>query len=358
MAPVILKLSANPNFSVKTILSAQHRELLDQMLKHFAIRIDADFNIMTPNQNLADLTAKLLASFNNCYQEMQPDLVIAQGDTSTTMVAAMSAFYHKIPFAHIEAGLRTSDIYAPFPEEMNRRVVSQLATLHFAPTQLAQQNLAREGIKNHVFVVGNTIIDTLYHFSKQFQEPLELGKKLILTTCHRRENFGEPLQNICHAMKTLANQRQDIQFIFPVHPNPNVQKYVYSTLAGIDNIQLTQPLDYIDLVKYLKASYLVLTDSGGLQEEAPALGKPVLVLREETERPEAVFCGAAKLIGTNSRDIIQQITLLLDDSAAYQQMVVGESPFGDGHASERISHYIEQYLLKDKAPQILATTLL
>ncbi len=353
MAPLIKVLSANPAFDVKTLLSAQHRELLDQMLVHFSIQIDADFNIMTHNQHLTELNAKLLLKFDNYYQATKPDLVIAQGDTTTTMVAAMSAYYHKIPFAHIEAGLRTSDIYTPFPEEMNRRVASQLSALHFAPTQFAKQNLAREGIHNRVFVVGNTIIDTLYHFSKQFQEPLAPGKKLILTTCHRRENFGQPLHDICEAMKTLATQRDDIQFVFPVHPNPNVQEVVYTALGGIANIQLTTPMDYIELVKHLKASYLVLTDSGGLQEEAPALGKPVLVLREETERPEGVLCGAAKLIGTGNQEIIDEITLLLDNPEAYQRMVVKVSPYGDGKASERISWHIENYLSKRESHNLL-----
>lgn len=343
MAPLIETLSANPLFNVHTILTAQHRTLLDQMLKEFSIRPNIDFDIMMPNQDLADVNAKLLLKFHEYYTKEKPQLVIAQGDTTTTLVSALAAFYKKIPFAHVEAGLRTSDIYTPFPEEMNRRLASQVTTLHFAPTELAKMNLAKEGIEKNVFVVGNTIIDTLYHFAHRIETKNNTDKKLILATCHRRENFGEPLSNICQALKMIAS-RGDVEIIFPVHPNPNVQKVVYDTLENIENIQLIQPLDYPDLVKNLKASYLVLTDSGGLQEEAPALGKPVLVMRSETERPEGILCGANKVVGTNCEKIVNEVSLLLDDFAAYQKMVVSVSPFGDGKASKRINKYIEQYL--------------
>lgn len=349
MAPLIIELNKTSAFQVKTLITAQHRELIDQMMSLFDIKIDKDLNIMSPNQSLSELSAKLLLELNQYFLTEKPDMVIAQGDTTTTMIAAMASFYLKIPFTHIEAGLRSFDIDSPFPEEFNRQCAAKLATLHFAPTQTAQQNLLREGINPEaIFVTGNTIIDTLYHFAHQTEpNPSDYPHtKLILVTCHRRENFGDNLINICQALKTLVNKYTDITILFPVHPNPNVKNVVYELLQHEPRIQLCAPIDYKEMVKALKNCYLVLTDSGGLQEEAPALGKPVLVMRSETERPEAVECGASRLVGVATDAIVSHVEELLTDTKVYEKMSMAGSPYGNGTASKQITNTLLEYLKK------------
>lgn len=343
MAPVINALSLLENTTVNVIITAQHRNLLDQMLDHFNIKVTIDFNVMTENQQLNSLTAALLNKFEDYFKQHSCDLIIAQGDTTTTMAAALSAFYHKIPFAHVEAGLRTHDVSTPFPEELNRRITSQIATLHFCPTDYAKNNLAKEGIHENVYVTGNTIIDTLYSFTKKINNAHDESIKTILVTCHRRENFGKPLENICAALKLIAQENKNIKIIFPVHPNPNIKAIVYKQLANMQNIQLTEPLDYKALTTILAQCFFVITDSGGLQEEAPALQKPVLILRNETERPEGIHCGAAKIVGTNTDSIVIAINELLHDHILYAKMSQAGSPYGKGDAGLKIAQRIFQY---------------
>ncbi len=350
MIPVIEELQKNPNFCVKIIFTGQHRSLLEQILTHTKIRPHINFDVMQENQSLNYLTANLLTQFENYLNKEAVDLLIAQGDTTTTFVSALSAFYKKIPFAHIEAGLRTSCINNPFPEEFNRRAASMMSTLHFCPTLQAAQNLKEEGITKHVYTTGNTIIDMLYKNVTPDTSFID-HKKSILVTCHRRENFGKPLASICHAIKEIALKHSTFNIIFPVHPNPNVRSVVYKTLSNIKNINLCEPLDYVDLVNTMNHSYLVLTDSGGLQEEAPALKKPVLILRNETERPEAVEIGAARLVGCDIKTIVDSVRELIDDAALYQKMSEAGSPYGDGKASERIARVIKNFFDNSQSTQ-------
>ncbi len=346
MFPIIKALQADKLFSVCTIITGQHRELLAQLLKSLAINVTINFDLMKSNQSLTALSAKLLQYFEAYFSKQPCDLLIAQGDTTTVLMAALSAFYKKIPFAHVEAGLRTKNISDPFPEEFNRRAITLAATLHFCPTQSSANNLLKEGIQKNVFVTGNTIIDTLYaYLKKNSDDEKKSDKKLILVTCHRRENFGKPLLHICKALKKLAERNPEIELLFPVHPNPNIKKVVEKQLSNIHNIKLSEPLDYEALVPVLQKAYLVLTDSGGLQEEAPALNKPVLVLRNETERPEGVACCAALLVGHDTNTIVQQVEKLLTDVTAYESMSRAVSPYGDGQAAERIVHLITQFFL-------------
>ncbi len=344
MAPLIKALQAIENIQVNTIVTAQHRSLLDQMLAHFEIEITADFNIMTENQQLDKLTANLLEKFSEYFKQYPCDLLIAQGDTTTTMVSALTAFYHDIPFVHIEAGLRTDDIRIPFPEELNRRITSLIASIHCCPTEVSQQNLEKESITENVFVTGNTIIDTLYSFTNKLSPIKNQHKRTILVTAHRRENFGEPLENICLALKNIIENNPNVEFIFPVHPNPNVKKTVYKHLDNIDRIKLSSHLDYEQLTTVLMDCHFVLTDSGGLQEEAPALGKPVLILRDKTERPEGVACGVAKIVGTQTNNIISHVNELLNNEELYQKMSTTICPYGDGKSSQRITEIIINYL--------------
>ncbi len=343
MIPVIEKLNENPEFCVKTILTGQHRSLLQQMLKNSKIEPDVNFDVMQENQSLNTLTANLFSQFESYLNEEPVDLLVAQGDTTTTLVSGLSAFYKKIPFAHVEAGLRTSCINNPFPEELNRRITTMISTLHFCPTEQAAENLKKEGVTNRVYVTGNTIIDMLHKYARPTVSS-ERSKKIILVTCHRRENFGEPLLNICMALKEIALRNPTIEIVFPVHPNQNVSLVVYEQLSDVNNIKLCEPLDYPDLVSKISGSYLVLTDSGGLQEEAPALNKPVLVLRNETERPEAVEIGAARLVGYDTQNIINNVEELISNSAAYEKMSQAGSPYGDGKSSARIANIIKHFL--------------
>ncbi|KAA0986945.1 UDP-N-acetylglucosamine 2-epimerase (non-hydrolyzing) [Pseudomonas sp. ANT_J12] len=347
MAPVIKALQAEKNIDCRVLATAQHRGMLDQVLEFFGITPDLDLDIMRPNQSLTTLTARLLLDLDGVLQSEKPDVVLAQGDTTTVMSAALACFYLRIPFGHIEAGLRTGDIYNPFPEEANRVIAGKLARWHFAPTQGSMDNLLREGVAPaNITMTGNTVIDALLMTAARtlpLDIELDPSKRLVLVTSHRRENFGEPFQNICQALKSLAERNPDIQILYPVHPNPNVKDVAYQLLGHTPNIILCAPLDYAPFIAAMKRSYLIISDSGGVQEEAPALGKPVLVLREETERPEAVDLGVVKLVGANRDTIIEQAQRLLDDPLAYRSMARGVSPYGDGKAAARIVGVLRQH---------------
>lgn len=347
MAPVILALKAEPWANVRLLATAQHRHMLDQVLDFFGIAPDIDLNIMRPNQALTTLTARLLLELDHVLEAEKPDVVLAQGDTTTVMAAALACFYHHIPFGHIEAGLRTGDLQSPFPEEANRVIAGRLARWHFAPTESSRENLLREGIADsNIAVTGNTVIDALLMTAARdcaLGIDLDSDKRLILVTSHRRENFGTPFRNICRALQALAERNPNVQFLYPVHPNPNVKDVAYELLGPFPNIHLCAPLEYAPFVTAMKRAYLIISDSGGVQEEAPALGKPVLVLRDETERPEAVDQGVVKLVGANFDRILVETQRLLDDAVAYRAMARGVSPYGDGRASERIVGVLREH---------------
>ncbi|HEX5353169.1 MAG TPA: UDP-N-acetylglucosamine 2-epimerase (non-hydrolyzing) [Rhodanobacteraceae bacterium] len=340
MAPVIQALSHEPWARVTVLATAQHRDLLDQVLSLFDISPDIDLDIMRANQTLPALTARLITALDGTFAELAPSVVLAQGDTTTVMTAALVAFYRHIPFGHVEAGLRTHDLGNPFPEEMNRLVAGHLACWHFAPTQQARRNLLREGIDDAcIHVTGNTVIDALLDVAAKewpLDIPLDSSKRLVLVTAHRRENFGEPFRAVCRAIRALADLHPDIEVLYPVHPNPNIRLPAQDLLSGHPRIHLCAPLDYAPFVEAQKRAYLILTDSGGVQEEAPALGKPVLVMRAETERPEAVEEGVVRLVGTDETRIVVEASRLLDDPIAWREMARGVSPYGDGKAAERI----------------------
>lgn len=333
--------------AVRVLATAQHRHMLDQVLKVFDIEPDIDLDIMRPNQALTTLTARLLLDLDDVLQSEKPDVVLAQGDTTTVMTVALACFYQQIPFGHVEAGLRTWDIQNPFPEEMNRVIAGRLAKWHFAPTESSRQNLLSEGVSDaDIVVTGNTVIDALLSVADRDAElPVELDptKRLILVTAHRRENFGEPFERVCRAVFLLLERNPDIQVLYPVHPNPNVRDTAHRLLGDHPRVLLCEPLDYLPFVAAMKLSYLILSDSGGVQEEAPALGKPVLVLRHQTERPEAVHAGVVKLVGTDPDVIVSEAQRLLDDKTAYSKMARGVSPYGDGHAAGRIVEALRNY---------------
>jgi UDP-N-acetylglucosamine 2-epimerase (non-hydrolysing) len=347
LAPVILAAKADPRFKCKVCVTAQHRQMLDQVLKVFKIKPDVDLNLMRPNQTLAGLTARAISAIDTYLAEEKPDIVIVQGDTTTVFCAALCAFYHKIPVGHVEAGLRTGNKYSPFPEEANRVLATHLSALHFAPTQKARQNLLQEGIApEKIFVTGNTVIDALFLALEKIKKKapviaqlpksiMQSSQQLVLITGHRRENFGEGFQNICKAIKTLAQKFPEAQFVYPVHLNPNVRKPVYSLLGNQANIHLIEPLDYLPFVALMNRATIILTDSGGIQEEAPSLGKPVLVMRETTERPEALDAGTVKLVGTDPKLICNEAEKLLTNTAAYRKMSRAHNPYGDGKATAR-----------------------
>ena len=347
MAPVVRELARTPSVESLVCVTAQHREMLDQVLDLFDITPDVDLDLMRPGQSLAELTARVFTHLDPVLTDLKPDWVLVQGDTTTVMSAALLAYYHRIKVSHVEAGLRTGDKWQPFPEEINRRVAGVTADLHFAPTEWSRQNLLRENVPDEQIVVtGNTVIDALQWVTQQPapQLPIPPAPRLVLVTAHRRENFGQPLENICQALLQLAEiYRNDVQFVYPVHLNPNVQEPVYRLLDSVPNITLLPPLDYLPLVHLMKRSTVVLTDSGGLQEEAPGLGVPVLVLREVTERPEGVEAGTVKLVGSDPDRIITETRRLLDDPAAHSAMARAVNPYGDGHASERIVEAILGY---------------
>lgn len=348
MAPLIREFRKHPDiFSVEVCLTGQHRQMLDQVNAFFGISGDYDLNLMQPNQSLLDLTARCIAGLGPVLEASKPDLVFVQGDTTTVMAGALAAFYNQISVAHLEAGLRSGNKYSPFPEEINRRIAGQIACWHFAPTQEASDNLCAEGITKGVHIVGNTVIDALLlgleiikesgeTIYKDYFREIDFTKRVILVTGHRRESFGSGFENICQAIKDLANAYNDIEIVYPVHLNPNVRDPVKRLLSDIPAVHLLDPLDYPYLIWLMARSYFVLTDSGGIQEEAPALGKPVLVMRDVTERMEGVKAGTAKLVGTNTQSIIREARYLLDNIAAYERMAKAVNPYGDGKTSECI----------------------
>lgn len=345
MAPVVKALSKEAGRIESVVcVTAQHRQMLDQVLSLFDIMPDHDLNLMRSDQSLAQITATSLTELDQVIRLEKPDWVLTQGDTTTAMVGALAAFYHRVKVGHVEAGLRTWDKFQPFPEEINRKIADAVGDLHFAPTELARENLLRESVnETSIIVTGNTVIDALLEVAaKDFDwDSSELAaiprdKRIILVTAHRRENFGQPFRQICQALKEIATNFADVHLVYPVHLNPNVQQVVQAELRGIENISLLEPLDYLPLVQLMKASYLALTDSGGLQEEAPGLGKPVLVLREVTERPEGVEAGTVKLVGTDKDRIVSETARLLTDSNEYERMARAVNPYGDGQASHRI----------------------
>ncbi|MBI3942711.1 MAG: UDP-N-acetylglucosamine 2-epimerase (non-hydrolyzing) [Chloroflexi bacterium] len=354
LAPVILELQNYPQeVEARVCVTAQHREMLDQVLSIFRIAPDIDLDLMRPGQGLPDLTARVLVELDRVMGAEQPDVVLVQGDTTTVMAASLAAFYHKIPVGHVEAGLRSHNRYSPFPEEVNRRIASVISSYHFAPTQTARLALQREGIpETDIYVTGNTVIDALRLI---IQRPLpetarrllreaglltDMGErtaqKLILVTAHRRENFGAPFESICRGLKALVERNRNVVVLYPVHLNPNVQEPVYRLLGNVERVLLTGPVEYDVMAHLMDAAYLVLTDSGGIQEEAPALGKPVLVMRTETERPEGVEAGTARLVGPDSARILAETENLLHHPEAYRRMAQAVSPYGDGHAGRRI----------------------
>ena len=349
MAPLIKKLKNNQNFKVTVVVTAQHREMLDQVLSLFDIETDYDLDIMTNKQSLSDITARVLKGLEKIYQKEKPDLVVVHGDTSTTFVGALSSFYNKIEVAHIEAGLRTRNKYSPFPEEINRHLTGVLADLHFAPTESTYNNLRKENVsKNKIFITGNTVIDALYEikdpdfeFSQSDLKNINFNKnKVLLLTSHRRENLGKPMENIFKAVKNLIKKNKDLEVVFPVHLNPKVKNLANKHLQNVDRIHLIEPLDYKPFINLMDRSDLILTDSGGIQEEAPSLAKPVLVLRDTTERPEAVKAGTVKMVGTDQNIIFNEAQKLLNNNNYYKKMAEAINPYGDGKASERITKYL------------------
>jgi UDP-N-acetylglucosamine 2-epimerase len=350
MAPVVLEFARHPDRIRQVVISTgQHREMLEQVFNAFGFRPDHDLGLMRDRQTLTDLTSRALSALVPVLEAEKPDIVIAQGDTTTTFVASLAAFYIKAKFGHVEAGLRTDNKFDPFPEEMNRRLTTRLTDLHFAPTTLAQANLLREGVPaSQIRVTGNTVVDALHSVAAWdyvFEDPALAAAvarpgRLVIVTTHRRENWGQPMQNICTAVRRLVDLFPDVQVIFPMHRNPIVREVVEPALGNHERILLTEPQEYVPFVHLMKRSYLVLTDSGGAQEEAPGLGKPVLVLRKTTERPEGVDAGTAKLVGTNTDTIVAEASRLLSDESAYAEMAKAVSPYGDGNAAERIRQWI------------------
>lgn len=350
MAPLALALAADERFDAQVCVTGQHREMLDQVLDLFGLKPDYDLNIMKPGQDLSDVTTAILQGMKAVFSEFRPDIVLVHGDTATTFATTLAAYYHQIPVAHVEAGLRTGNLYSPWPEEANRKLTGALATLHFAPTNTSRQNLLNEGVDSAaIHVTGNTVIDALLEIvakldtteslQRQFKEQFSFlpdDKRIILVTGHRRESFGDGFERICQALVDTAKAFPDVEIVYPVHLNPNVREPVNRLLAGVDNIHLIEPLDYLPFVYLMNRAYLILTDSGGIQEEAPSLGKPVLVMRDTTERPEAIEAGTVKLVGTEVDAISSNIHSLLTDAHAYQRMSFAHNPYGDGKACARI----------------------
>lgn len=361
MAPLVKEFEKNKaHFDLKVCVTAQHREMLDQVLSMFEIEPNYDLNIMSPGQDLYDVTSNVLLGMKRVLSEFQPDVVLVHGDTTTTSAASLAAFYQKIAIGHVEAGLRTGNLYSPWPEEANRQITGVLANYHFAPTVTSQHNLLIESkAASNILVTGNTVIDALFLALAKIEESEELKQKIykgfqkfnldpnrlekiILVTGHRRENFGQGFINICEALKELALKNTDIDIVYPVHLNPNVQKPVKEILSNVSNVHLIDPLEYESFIYLMNQSYFIITDSGGVQEEAPSLGKPVLVMRDTTERPEAVEAGTVKLVGTDSQKIIDEAQKLLDNAQEYQVMSQAHNPYGDGKASQRIVHFIKE----------------
>ncbi len=357
LCPLIKELKKQDDeFETIVCVTAQHREMLDQVLDVFDVTPDYDLNIMKDDQTLFDVTCRCLSEIGEVIKKEYPDIVLVQGDTTTTFVTSLAAYYHRVKIGHVEAGLRTGNKYSPFPEEINRKITSVIADIHFAPTQKSKNNLLSEGVREEdIVVTGNTVIDALLWVRKKIQnerkeykelDAIDFTKKIVLVTGHRRENFGQDLINICHALKEIAEKYNDIEIVYPVHLNPNVSKPVYRLLSGVDNIDLLKPLDYEPFVYLMDKSYLIISDSGGIQEEAPSLGKPVLVTRNTTERPEAVETGAVKLVGTDPNKIIQETEKLLNNQQYYRRMALTQNPYGDGQACERIIKRLSEYLIE------------
>ena len=357
MAPLVHALINDSRFDAKVCVTAQHREMLDQVLELFEITPDYDLNIMRPGQSLNDVTTAILLGMKPVLESFKPDIVLVHGDTATTFSASLAAYYQQIPVGHVEAGLRTGNIYSPWPEEGNRKLTGALATLHFAPTATSKQNLLNEGVSaDSIHVTGNTVIDALLdvvaklegdealqtEFAAKFNF-LQSDKKLILVTGHRRESFGGGFERICQALVDTAKNHPDIEVVYPVHLNPNVREPVNRLLQGINNVHLIEPLDYLPFIYLMNRAHIILTDSGGIQEEAPSLGKPVLVMRDTTERPEAVEAGTVKLVGTKISSIVQSLKVLLSDSGVYTEMSRAHNPYGDGVACEHIKKVLESY---------------
>lgn len=357
MAPLVKKLATTEGVDSKVCVTAQHRQMLDQVLDLFEINPDYDLNIMRPGQNLSGITSEILKNIEPILKEYEPDLVLVHGDTSTTFAATLAAYYQRIAVGHVEAGLRTGDIYSPWPEEANRKLTGVLANIHFAPTQNSLENLLCESIdKDTVHITGNTVIDALLWVQKKLETDKDLKQSLrdrfpylrdearmVLITGHRRENFGDGFERICAAIRSLAIDFSDVDFVYPVHLNPNVREPVGRILQGLANVHLVEPQDYLPFVYLMTRSHIILTDSGGIQEEAPSLGKPVLVMRDTTERPEAVAAGTVRLVGTDSKKIIETITTLLTNEIEYSRMSVANNPYGDGKACERIVNIIKNH---------------
>ncbi|MFP1870223.1 non-hydrolyzing UDP-N-acetylglucosamine 2-epimerase [Lonsdalea quercina] len=350
MAPLIHALAQDAFFESRVCVTAQHREMLDQVLELFGIEPDFDLNIMQPGQGLSEISCRILSGLKPVLEAFRPDLVLVHGDTSTTLMASLAAFYQRIPVGHVEAGLRTGDIFAPWPEEANRTLTGHLAQYHFAPTDSARLNLLKENVPDAAIkVTGNTVIDALFWVrdliarDPKLNQPLQAQyaflseqRKMILVTGHRRESFGDGFERICGALAAIAQRHPDVQIVYPVHLNPNVSEPVNRILSGIDNIFLIPPQNYLPFVYLMNRAYLILTDSGGIQEEAPSLGKPVLVMRDTTERPEALASGVVRLVGTDATKILHNVSALLTDESAYLSMSQAQNPYGDGHASQRI----------------------
>ena len=358
MCPLVKELASRPEVESLCCVTAQHRQMLDSVLEVFDLKPDYDLNIMTPRQTLSTITSKCLIGMDEAIEALKPDMILVHGDTSTTFAGALSAFYHQVRVGHVEAGLRTYDKYSPFPEEMNRKMVSAIADLYFCPTVNNKNNLLKEGITDGLFVTGNTVIDALkttvrpdYHFATEELNRLPYEeKKIILVTCHRRENYGEPMKNIMLALRQVAEENQDVELVYPVHLSPVVQEAVNTYLRGAPRVHLIDPLPADEMHNLMARSYLVMTDSGGLQEEAPALGKPVLVMRRETERPEAVEAGTVRLCGVVQDDIVTMATRLIRDKAAYEAMAHAVNPYGDGQACRRIADAILWHFGRGERP--------
>lgn len=343
--PVLSKLAETPEIKSIIVSTSQHREMIDDLLKLFSIELDHDLNIIQENQSLVDISNRALSGLDPCLRQYQPDLVLIQGDTTTAFIGALAAFYNKIPVSHVEAGLRSFDKMHPYPEEVNRRLISLVTDLHFAPTMQNAQNLRRESIDaSKIFVTGNTVIDSLLHIAGRNRQVLKdylpqetlNSHRLILVTAHRRENWGEPLQNLCYSLKELIHTFADVEIVYPVHLNPNVRKTVFPILAGEKRIHLLDPLPYEAFVEAMGRAYLIITDSGGIQEEGPSLKKPILVFRKVTERPEGIATGGVKLTGLDRENVVAETSRLLNDPVAYRHMIADHNPYGDGHAAERI----------------------
>ena len=353
LAPVIRELARHPSkFQPVVLVTAQHRKMLDQVLRVFDIKPDYDLDVMRPGQSLADVTVGVLRGVERVLRRARPDMVMVQGDTTSALAAALAAFYERVPVGHVEAGLRTGDKYSPYPEEMNRRLVSSLADLHFAPTRAAKENLLREGVsKDRIQVTGNTVVDALKAIRRSkakwcvpMLDKIAPEQRVILVTAHRRESFGTGFERICRALRMLVERYPDVVVVYPVHLNPNVRKPVRAILGRTSRVHLIEPMEYLSFVRLMERAYLILTDSGGIQEEAPALGKPVLVMRDVTERPEAVDAGTAMLVGTDTEAIVSATERLLCSAAAYRKMARARNPFGDGRASIRIAEALRRFV--------------